>query len=134
MQYWKVRSLPFTGNRHEDIEKQAQKLFSGLKAKTKRKIHIRSKFFKGEKVFFDYFWQHLYQKPVSQRRKRLKFLLCGIEVIANSTYHPEKKVNPGKKSEYFYRFYGATKNNQVFAIQVKQTKKSKQCMSVFPLT
>jgi hypothetical protein len=133
VQYWKVNTIPFRGNRYEDIEKQAQKFFSGLKAKTKRKIHIRSKFFKGEKVFFDYFWQHLYQKPVSQRRKRLKFLLCGMEVLINSTYQPEKKINPSKKTEIFYRFYGITKNNQVFAIQVKETKKSKQLMSVFPL-
>ncbi len=135
MLYWSTNTPPFNGQRYEDVEKQVKMLFANLKSMTKRKVHIKSKYFKRDKVFFDYFWQHLFQKSISQRRQRARLLPCAIELIENSTYTPEIKVNPNKKSETFFRFYGKTQSGQKFSVQIKehQKRKNKQFMSVFPL-
>ncbi len=94
----------------------------------------RSAYFKKEKIFFDFFWNHLKQKSPKERFKRLKLFKSAIEVIKNSRNKPETKTNPNKKTEIFYRFAGLTKS-QLFIVQIKENKRSKNkyLMSCFSI-
>lgn len=132
-QFFKVKASLLTGSNYYYIHKQALLFFKQIKQKTKRKPYIRSKHFKKQKVFFDYFWLHLSQKRLSDRKRRLKLFACAIELIRKSKYQPH--VIKGKHfREYYYRFYGQTKNNIFFAVQIKKKLNSNyQLLSIFPI-
>jgi len=131
--YWKVKVLPFKARTYEDAKKKAENLLQIIQGKSKRKFHVRARYFAKQKVFFDYFWFHIIQKPIAQRKSRLRLLPCAIELIEQSTFYPTAKINPDKKSETLFRLYGKTSFDEVFVVQIKQTKKrSLQFMSVFP--
>ncbi|MEO8581653.1 MAG: hypothetical protein ABI425_03660 [Patescibacteria group bacterium] len=132
IQYWKVKSLLLSGSSYEEVKKEVDQFFLILKGKTKRKMSIRSRYFRKRKVFFDYFWDHIFQKPKKQRLVRLKLVSCAIELIKNTTLVPSQKINPNKSSEILYRFYGLTTKKNVFVLQIKDTGKSLQFLSVFP--
>jgi hypothetical protein len=131
MKFWKVKTNLIKGTSYREIYKKSFNTFKLIKSRTKRKPHLRSKFFK-RKVFFDYFWKHLNQKPRRQRKERLKYFDCAIDLIENSLYKPTIKTNPNKLSESLYRFYGQTINKGKFVVQIKETKDSLQLMSIFP--
>jgi hypothetical protein len=134
-QFFQVKTKPLSGTDYREVHKGARKIFAELKGKTKRKIYIRSAYFKKQKVFFDYFWPHLLEKRGGDRIRRLKLLPCAFELIQNSRVKPEEKLNPQNQKEIFYRFLGQTKNGLVFIVQLKRalTKNTLQCISVFPI-
>jgi hypothetical protein len=68
----KIRKLP--GTDYSEVYPRAFSIFKDLKRKTKRKPHIRSAYFRREKIFLDYFWEHFHQKSSTDRVRRLKFL------------------------------------------------------------
>ena len=67
----KIKKLP--GTSYSEVRKEALILFNQIKKKTKRKPYIRSAYFNKQKVFFDFFWQHLLQKSHKERVRRLKY-------------------------------------------------------------
>ena len=92
---------------------------------------MRSMYFKKEKIFFDYFWDHLRQKLPKERFRRLKYFKASIELIKNSRNQPILKENIGKK-EILYRFSGVTFEKESFFVQIKEDKKGKKyLMSCF---
>ncbi|MEF3692337.1 MAG: hypothetical protein V3574_04775 [Candidatus Moraniibacteriota bacterium] len=110
--------------------KNAFRLYNEIEKKTKRKTYLRSAYFKKEKVFFDYFKKHIFQKSPRERMKRLKYFKAAIELIKYSKNKPIIKEN-GK--EVFYRFAGMTKERELFYVQIKENKKGeKYFMSCFP--
>ncbi len=129
------KRLPLSGTSYKDVSKYARQIFVEMKSTTKRKIHLKSAYFKKQKVFFDYFWPHLLEKRQPDRVRRLRLLPCAIEVIQKSKYKPEVKINPKNKKEMFYRFYGRTVDDFIFIVQIKQIIRNKTlpCISVFPV-
>jgi len=128
----KAKRLP--GTSYAEVRTNAIFLFNQIKKRTKRRPYIRSAYFNKQKIFFDYFWQHLHQKGPKERFKRLKYFNAAIEVMKNSRNQPSSKQNPNKPNEILHRFAGLTKDKELFYVQIKENKKSgrKYFMSCFP--
>lgn len=129
----KIRSIPGTDFR--EVHKKAFSLFKQLRSKSKRRAYIRSAYFQKNKVFLDIFWSHLFEKPNWRDRvRRVKYFPPGIDLIQNSRVEPKLKDNPNKKGETLYRFTGITPDLELFYVQIKEDKKSKQklLISIFP--
>lgn len=131
---YRAKTRRWGGTSYSEVIQKARHLYRGLERRTKRRPYIRSAYFKKEKIFFDYFWAHLNQKPPRERLKRLAFLACGIELIENSRYAPVTKANPNRPNELQHRFSGVTPEDEAFFVQIKEDTKSKNkfLMSVFP--
>ena len=112
MQYFLVKSLKIKGSNPKEIIKKAKDFSSLIERSSKRHSYIKSKYFKGEKIFLKYFWTHLYQSGGwKQRSKRVSYFFCAIELIEKSQHKPILiTTNRHKKSETLYRFAGITKN------------------------
>jgi len=95
---------------------------------------LRSAYFKKDKIFLHYYWEHLWAQNWRDRVRRLKYYSCALDLIKNSKSDPISKENPNKKSEILHRFAGTTKDKELFFVQIKEDKRSgeKHFMSVFP--
>jgi hypothetical protein len=93
---------------------------------------VRSKYFNGNKIFLDTFWEHLSQKHPVQQIRRLRFYKCAIDLLKNSLVEPTI-IYGYEKDHLLYRFNGRTKSGEGFYVQVKQNKRTgrKDFMSVF---
>ncbi len=134
MDYYKTGAGLLPGSNYAEVYRRAKEVFAVVKGKTKRKPYIRSKHFDREKIFFDYFWVHLYQKPPRERMKRLKYVAAALEVLHQSQYPPKSIVHRHNQHEMLHRFAGVTPHGQKFFVQVKETISTgtKQFMSTFP--
>ncbi len=121
------------GTNLKEIGKKAMAEFREIERRTKRKAYIKSAYFNKQKVFFDYFWDHLNQKRKRERKTRLKLFNVAIEVIKNSKNPPVSVDNPANRNETLHRFIGVTKNGKLFCVQIKEDKKkgNKYFMSAF---
>lgn len=130
---YKVKSELICGSSFQEVWKKAQLSYKKIKSRTKRKPYVKCKFFKKEKIFFDYYWIHLSHKSPKIRLARLKLFDCAIELIEKTIKKPTIKTNPNKKSELLYRFYGIIRMNEKFVVQIKedQKKQNKFLMSVY---
>lgn len=128
----KIRKL--AGTEYAEVYPRAVAIFKAIKSKTKRRPHIRSAYFNKEKIFMDYFWEHLHQKNSADRVRRLKFYPCAIDLIKHSKAEPTSKENPNKKSEILHRFAGTTADQELFFVQINEDKRTnrKFLLSVFP--
>lgn len=136
MKIYKTKSDKFTGSNFREVHKKAIALYKQIKSKTKRRPYIRSAYFKNGKVFLELFWSHLFNKQNWRDRiRRLKYFACAIELIRKSKFEPESKENPNKRTEILHRFAGATRENDLFFIQIKEDKRrgQKWLISIFPL-
>jgi hypothetical protein len=131
---YQTKSSKLPGTSYKEVYKHAQNVFKQIKRRTKRKSHVRSAYFNKQKVFFDNFWIHLYQKPRPERMRRLKYFECAIELMLKSRNHPDSMENTTKKSELLHRFKGISKEGEIFYVQIKEHKPTgtKQLMSIFP--
>lgn len=132
--FFEVRSKPFSGSNYGNIYKKAYVTYKEICKKSKRRTYVRSKYFKGGKIFIAVFWGHLKEKRFNDRARRLKFYNCALELLTKSKIAPEEFFNTDTK-EFFYRFYGRCKSNEKFIVQIKESgkKKEKQLISIFPL-
>lgn len=128
----KIKKLP--GTNYSEVRKHALLLLNQIKRKTKRRPYIRSAYFNKQKIFFDYFWVHLFEKNLKERVKRIKYFPCAIDLIRNSKIAPISKENIDNKNEILHRFIGKTKDKKMFFVQIKENKKNskKYFMSCFP--
>ncbi len=133
MMPYQTKSPLLRGSSWREVYKQAILLYKQVLKKTKRKPYIRSSYFKKQKIFFDYFWIHLNQKSRKLKTKRLKYFACAIELIAESHNPPISKENPNDRGEILHRFYGLTKDKNLFYLHIKEERKTgkKYFMSVF---
>lgn len=130
---YQTKSKKISGTSYGEIIKNAFVFFDEIKKKTKRRPYIRSAYFKKEKIFFDYFREHLFQKPSKERMIRLQYFKAACELIKNSKNKPIIKSNPNKQNETFYKFAGLTVEKEIFFVQIKEDKrKRKYFMSCFP--
>jgi len=133
MNVYKTKTKKFGATRYAEMAKQARNLLRIIRGNTKRQPNIKSAFFRGEKIFLNFFWNHLSQSPKRERMRRLQFLPCGIDLIKNARVIPTIKANSGKH-EMLYRFTGQTADGEIFYVQIKENQRSKRkyFMSVFP--
>ena len=128
MKPFPVKAEKLTGSTDDKLViKRAQKYFRVITGKTKRQPYIRSAYFGKQKIFFTYFWRHLFQKPPRVRKIRAMYLPCAIELIQNCKNAPTTKPNPAKKIELLHRFCGVTKYKEIFYVQIKENVNTKRC-------
>lgn len=65
----------------------------------------------------------------------MKFFACGLDLISKSRITPTSKENVDKPEEILHRFLGVTLSNEIFFVQIKESKKNgeKWLISIFPL-
>lgn len=131
---YKTSKNKISGSSFIEVRKEANRIFHFIKSKSKRSPYIRSKYFKGNKVFLNLFWAHIYEKNEKDRFRRLKLYNCALDLIKNTTYNPNTCDNFNKKDELLHRFEGVTRNNERFIVQIKENKRSnrKDFISVYP--
>lgn len=134
MEYFKTSKHKIAGTSFKEVNKTAQSIFKQVKSRTKRTPHIRSKYFKKEKIFLNLFWAHLFNKNEKDRVRRLKFYDCALDLIKNSNSNPVTRENFQKKDELLHRFYGAATNKEKFVVQIKENKRTKRkdLISIYP--
>jgi hypothetical protein len=134
MEVYKTKIKHVPGTSYVEVYSQAKFLYKQIASKTRRKPFVRSKYFDGEKVFLDYFWDHISKKNPADRLRRLKQYSCALDLIKNCTIAPEIKEDQNDTSKILYRFTGCNGNNEIFYVQITEEKKSnkKYFLSVFP--
>lgn len=134
MKAYHTKASKFTGTDYHEVYKKAFDSYKKIKARSKRTPYVRSAYFKKDKIFISFFWEHLKQKSWKDRDRRLKYFDCAIELICHSNFEPITKENPNKPSELLHRFAGITRENDLFFVQIKEDRKTdkKWFMSVFP--
>jgi len=115
-----------TGTNLKEVSENAWIIYKEIVFKTKRQPYIRSAYFKKDKIFFNFFWDHLYQKSPKEKFQRLKYFKAAIDLIKNSNNKPISKQNPNKPKEILHRFIGKTKDGYLFCVQIKENKKSRK--------
>ncbi|KKQ98093.1 MAG: hypothetical protein UT23_C0005G0016 [Candidatus Woesebacteria bacterium GW2011_GWA1_39_12] len=119
---------------YKDIYRNALAVYSQVKRKTKRQPYARSAYFNKQKIFFTFFWKHLFDYSHKVRIERLKYFEATLDLIKNSKNAPESKDNPNNIDEILHRFAGLTKEKELFMVQIKENKRTgkKFLMSIFP--
>lgn len=117
---YQTKSNKLSGSDYKEVYRNAMAFYQPIIKATKRKPYIRSAYFRGggkkQKIFFDFFWQHLSQKSPKERVQRLKYFSATIDLLKNSRNKPAIQENPNKKSEMLYRFFGLTKTKDLFCV------------------
>jgi hypothetical protein len=108
---------------------RASGYYKSLITNPRRKPNVRSKYFDHKKVFLDEFWTQILFRNLADRRRRLAFYICAIDLIKNSKCAPEIKYEKGKK---LLEFRGIAKNGEKFAVHLRQSKDNIYMMSCFP--
>lgn len=133
MTVYKSKYDLLAGSSYDEVVAYARKEFNTIRKITKRQPYVRSKYFRGDKIFVTVFWDHLMQKHRRDRTKRLKFYKVAIDLLRNSTEMPDTIFDNKNKGILLHRFYGKTSDGKNFCVQVKEDKRSgrKDFMSVF---
>jgi len=123
------------GSSYDEVIARARKEFNTIRKITKRQPYVRSKYFRGDKIFITIFWDHLMQKHRGDRTRRLQFYKAAIDLLRNSTLSSDSIFDAANKDIILHRFYGKTKDGKAFCVQVKEEKRSgrKDFMSVFDI-
>jgi len=76
----------------------------------------------------------LFEKNERDRVRRLKYYNCGLDLLKNSVRNPSSYDNFNNKNELLHRFYGITKNDENFIVQIKENKRTKRkdLISIYP--
>jgi len=135
MQYYKTHAHKLTGTHFPRLMKKAFDHYKDFTRKSKRRPYIRSAYFKKQKIFLGMFWQHLHEKNLRDKTRRIAFFPCAIELIQKTRQEPTSKENPNKKGEVLHRFAGSTPDNEIFFVQIKEDRRTDQkyLVSIFPL-
>lgn len=131
---YRTKSKKLTGSNYGEVHKKAFSIFTQIKKKSKRRVYIRSAYFKNDKIFLSLFWHHLMEKHHKERLKRVKYFRCAIELIRESRFDPTSIENTEVKSEILHRFVGITTDDELFYVQIKENKRNgqKYLISIFP--
>lgn len=134
MKVYQSKFLKLAGTDYREIYSKARFIFLQIKKKSKRKPYIRSAYFNKDKIFLDYFWEHLHQKHPADRFRRLKFYECALDLINNCKVDPLSVQNPNRSRDILHRFFGQTKSGEEFIVQITENKRNHQkyFISVFP--
>jgi len=122
------------GSEYKNIEREARKSHNRIASHTKRNPYIKSKYFKNEKIFLNYFWNVLHQRNWQDRKRRLIYYDCAIDLLRNTTLASYTSQDPDDPNLLQHEFYGITENGREFVVHVREDKRNdrKSFMSVFP--
>lgn len=132
MKIYKSKCGKLAGTSFQELVKAARREYHLIeKRNPRRRAYVRSQFFKHDKIFLDQFWEHLNQKNLGDKERRIALYSCAIDLMRHTAAQPEV-VHEGKAK--FYRFRGLTKDGQLFCVQILENPKSgrKYFISVFP--
>lgn len=132
---YQTKSNKLSGTSLKEVKKNALLFYKReIEKSSKKQPYVRSAYFKKEKVFFNYFWDHIFQKSPKERFERLKYFKAAVDLVKNSRNKPTSKENPNKRGEILHRFAGLTRNKEIFYVQIKEDRKTKKkyFMSCFP--
>jgi len=134
IKYFQTTANKLPGTSYSEVFKHAHQTFEIIRKRTKRQPYVRSAFFKKDKIFFNIFWKHMFEKSFKVRTERLKYFSAAVALIRQSRVNPYSKENSANREEILHRFYGKTKAGQKFIVQIKENKrtKAKHLMSMFP--
>lgn len=135
MKAYKTKSGKLVGTNLKEVTKNARKIYTFEKARSKRSPYIRSAYFKKDKIFIAPFWDKLDSKNPGDKLRRLKYYKCALELIRHSTDIPDSKEDPNDKNSLLHRFTGLSSEGDKFGVQIKESKKTnrKILLSVFPM-
>lgn len=122
-----------SGSSYDEVVARARKEFNTIRRLTKRQPYVRSKYFRGDKIFMTVFWDHLMQKHRKDRMKRLRYYTAAIDLLRNTTISSDVVFDARNPDIILHRFYGITRDGSPFCVQVKEDKRSsrRDFMSVF---
>jgi hypothetical protein len=126
--YFQSKQSKLYSTVYSRIYNYTKSYYESLIQNPRRKPYVRSKYFDG-KVFLDEFWTQIFRRNLADRRRRLAFYVCAIDLIQNSRNEPEVKYEMGKE---LYELYGIAKNGEKFAVHLRKSKKNIYFMSCFP--
>ena len=130
IKYFQSSESKFYSTVYIRVYNQAQDYYESLIQNPKRKPYVKSKYF-GSKVFIDEFWVQLLSRNLGDRRRRLVFYRCAIDLIKNFKCAPQIKNKSGQK---YHEFRGYTKDSEVFAVHIRENSRGGlYFMSCFPL-
>jgi hypothetical protein len=134
MGQYKTKAKTIKGTSYQEIVKSARRAYGDVRAKSRRSPYVRSKYFGGNKVFLNLFWEHISQKRRGERIKRLAFYECALELIAETRLAPVTAIKNRDTTISYHRFDGITREGLEFIVQLKESKKTGRIdfMSVFP--
>ncbi len=134
MKIYEVQTRPAAGSNYREVYRGSFGLYNTIRKKTKRRPYVRSAYFNKEKIFLQFFWNHLHEKNYRDRTRRAKFFPCAIDLIRRSRYEPATIQTLEKPSELLHRFAGKTKDGKIFFVQIKHELRTgeKWLVSVFP--
>ena len=121
------------GSSYAEALSHARQEYNVIAHSIKRQPYIKSKYFNGNKVFLKVFWDHVMQKRLKERTRRLRFYRAALDVLRHSQITPKTTFNADDRNISLHRFYGVTKDGIYFCVQVKEDKRTrrKDFMSVF---
>jgi hypothetical protein len=134
MKYYKTKSHLVDGDQYKEVEKNARLIYKQIAAKSKRNPYIGAPYFNKEKVFIEIFWTHLFQKSKTDRKRRLRYFSCAIELMHKSTIAPDTCLNPNGNGNTLNRFYGTARTGHNFIVQISKDRRTgdKYLMSILP--
>lgn len=121
-----LKRVLHAAHRHHDLVKSRN---------PRRRPYVRSKYFKGDKVFITLYWSHLTQKNRKEQQRRARLYRVALDLIRNTTQDPLTIIDVTKADILLHRFYGITANGVPFCVQIKQNHQSsrKDLISAFPV-
>lgn len=134
MQIYESRYEKLGGTSFSEVTKRAHVVLKEMRPKTRRRLYVRSTYFKKSKIFIGPFFAHTHEKNWRDAVRRMKLLPCAIDLIKNSNYELLSKQDPNNPHTILHRFAGATRQKELFYVQVKEDKRSgeKLLLSIFP--
>jgi hypothetical protein len=135
MNYFKSKYVRSKEKIYADLVKNARAIEKSIERESgHRDAFVRSKSLR-RKVFItknNLFWVHLYSKNQYDRKRRLKYYMCAVDLIRNTTEKPVIDRNPNGKRELVYEYYGITADGFKFAVHLKEEAGRLYFMSAFP--
>lgn len=132
---YRTKSDGLPGRRYCEVYLHAFGVYRREKKRTKRRPYLRSKYFCRDKIFLDFFWNHIHEKKnIRDKTRRLRYFLCGLELLRYSTCNPVTVSSTTQSSELLHRFFGQTASGELFVVQIREDKRNgqKSLMSIFP--
>ncbi len=132
---YQTKSDKLPGTSYAEVYKKAFTIYTKIKKQSKRRVYIRSAYFRKDKIFLSIFWQHLKEK-INHRDKarRLKYYQCALELIRETRKNPSTRQDTENQATLLHRFHGTTSKGERFFVQIKENKRNreKHLISIFP--
>lgn len=135
MSYFQSKYHQLPGTSYQEVINAAYYHHQKLQRRNpRRRVYVRSKYFKRDKVFLTLFWPHLLQKRKGEQIRRAKLYLCALDLLRNYQDLDGAVIDRSHPESVLLRFKGRTKDGVLFIVQVKYQIRSdrRDFISVYP--